>query len=270
MSEKKPLILFTNDDGISSPGLWAVVEAFDDLGEVLVVAPRLQQSAMARSLPMSSEGRIYVQEMLVRGRPRTVYAADAAPAQAVLHGILELAPRKPSLVVSGINYGENIGNGITISGTIGAALEGASMGIPSIAVSQQTPFDLHLTYSNAVDFSASAYFARKFGKWLMSSKRPPDLDVLKIDVPLKATPQTPWRVTRLSRGRIYWPTRPQRTGLSDIGRVGYHYDYDPSQAEPDSDVYAVLHEGVVSVTPLSLDLTSRIDLQQLQQMLDGK
>src|SRR5262249_6947954 len=181
---------------------------------------------------------------------RSVCAWDAGDGHAVLHGILELAPRKPSLVVSGINYGENIGNGITISGTIGAALEGASMDIPSMAVSQQTPFDLHLTYSNTVDFSPSAYFARKFGEWMMCGKRPRDLDVLKIDVPLHATPQTPWRITRLSRGRIYWPTRPNRSAMNDVGRIGYHYEYDPSKAEPDSDAYAVLHEGVVSVTPI--------------------
>ncbi|NDJ63061.1 MAG: 5'/3'-nucleotidase SurE [Chloroflexi bacterium] len=267
----RPLVLFTNDDGIASPGLLAAVEAFCDDADILVVAPREQQSGTGRSMPITSEGRIYAQTLEIHGQPHTVYAVDGTPAQAVQHGVIELADRLPSLVVSGINYGENTGNGVTISGTVGAALEAASLGIPALAVSQQTPKDLHLTYSNDVDFSAARHFTREFGLWLLSgARRPDDVDVLKLDVPLGATPATPWRVTRLSRRRVYWPTRPERLALSDAHKIGYHFDYDPSQAEPDSDVYAVLHEGVVSITPLSLDLTSRTDLYRLRQFLSGE
>ena len=111
MSEQKPLILFTNDDGIDSPGLWAAVEALAGLGELLVVAPREQQSGTGRSMPVTSEGRIYERVHRVNGSEITVYAVDGTPAQAVQHGVLELSPRLPSLVVSGINYGENAGNG---------------------------------------------------------------------------------------------------------------------------------------------------------------
>ncbi len=269
MSEQKPLILFTNDDGIESPGLWAAVKALDGLGELLVVAPREQQSGMGRSLPVTSEGRIYEREQRVNGSPITVYAVDGTPAQAVLHGVLELSPRLPALVVSGINYGENAGNGVTTSGTVGAALEGASLGIPALAISQQTAKDLHLTYAD-LDFSASGHFTRLFAEWLLDNRRlPDDVDVLKVDVPAGATPQTPWRITRLSRRRVYWPTRPERITLSDVGRLGYEYAADPSRAEPNSDIFAVLHEGVVSVTPLSLDITSRTDLFRLQQMIQG-
>ncbi|GAB4575440.1 MAG: 5'/3'-nucleotidase SurE [Anaerolineae bacterium] len=270
MNEQKPLILFTNDDGIESPGLWAAVEALAPLGDVLVVAPREQQSGTGRSLPVTSEGRIYPQSKQINGHELTVYSVDGTPAQAVQHGVLELAPRLPSLVVSGINYGENAGNGVTISGTVGAALEGASLGIPALAVSQQTPMDLHHSYAE-VDFSTSAHFTRFFAEWLLNNRRlPDDVDVLKIDVPATATPETPWRVTRLSRRRVYWPTRPERISLNDVGRLGYEYMADPSRAEPNSDVYAVMHEGVVSVTPLSLDLTSRTDLFRLQQLFLGE
>lgn len=269
MSER-PIILFTNDDGIESPGLWAAATAFTDLGEVLVAAPREQQSGTGRSMPITSEGRIHTQQMTLNGAEYTVYAVDGTPAQAVQHGVLELAPRLPALVVSGINYGENTGNGVTISGTVGAALEAASLGIPALAVSQQTATDLHLSYSEDVDFTAAAHFARMFGQWLMGSQRPDDVDVLKVDVPVGATSETPWRVTRISRRRVYWPTRPERISLSDIGRIGYHFDSDPAQAEPDSDVYAVLHEGVVSVTPISLDMTSRTDLYRLRQIMRGE
>lgn len=270
MNNERPLILFTNDDGIASPGLWVVVEAFYDVGDVLVVAPREQQSGMARSMPVASEGRIHEDQRLINGEMNTVYAVDGTPAQSVQHGVIELADRLPSLVVSGINYGENCGNGVTISGTVGAALEAASLGIPALAVSQQTPRDLHLTYSSDVDFSAAAYFARKFGMWLIENDTPDDVDVLKLDVPLSATPETPWKVTRLSRRRVYWPTRPERVALSDVGRMGYRFNYDPAQAEPDSDVYVVLQEGLVSLTPMSLDMTSRTDPYRLRQLVTGE
>ncbi|MEP7292953.1 MAG: 5'/3'-nucleotidase SurE, partial [Chloroflexota bacterium] len=255
MTKQRPLILFTNDDGIASPGLWAVVEVFSDIADLLVVAPREQQSGTGRSMPVTSEGRIHEEERLIKGELRKVYSVDGTPAQSVQHGIIELADRLPSLLVSGINYGENCGNGVTISGTVGAALEAASLGIPALAVSQQTPRDLHLSYSSDVDFAASAYFARKFGLWLIEHDTPDDVDVLKLDVPINATPETPWKMTRLSRRRVYWPTRPERVALSDVGRMGYSLNYDPSQAEPDSDVYTVLHEGLVSLSPMSLDMT---------------
>lgn len=265
---EKPIILFTNDDGIESPGLWAAVDAFSDLGDLLVVAPRLQQSGMGRSLPGGSEGRIYQEERVISGKSLKVYAVDGTPAQAVQHGVLELAERLPSLVVSGINYGENAGNGVTISGTVGAALEAASLDIPAIAVSQVTPKDLHLSYSDEVDFKPAAFFARKFGEWMMTAVRPDDVDLLKLDLPLGCTVETPWKVTRVSRRRVYWPTRPERVALNDIGRLGYHYDADPSEAEPDSDVYCVLHEKQVSVTPMSLDLSSRTDYYRLYSKIE--
>ncbi len=233
MTDERPLILFTNDDGIGSPGLWAAVDAFCTWADVLVVAPREQQSGTGRSLPVTSAGRIYDEVRRLNGSDVTVYAVDGTPAQAVQHGVIELADRLPSLIVSGINYGENAGNGVTISGTVGAALEGASMGIPSIAVSQQTPKDLHLTYSTEVDFSAAAYFTALFGKWLLGARRPDDVDALKIDVPLGATTDTPWRTTRISRRRVYWPTRPERVALGDEGRIGYQYQADASKAEPE-------------------------------------
>ncbi|MEM9955683.1 MAG: 5'/3'-nucleotidase SurE [Chloroflexota bacterium] len=267
-----PLILFTNDDGIQSPGLWTVAQAFEGLGELLIVAPREQQSGMGRSLPTYSKGSIYVwDEPLLELDNCKAYAVDGTPAQAVQHGVLELSDRKPALVVSGINYGDNTGNGVTISGTVGAALEGASLGIPSLALSQQTPFDLHLSYSDDVDFSVGAKFARQFGEWHLNHEAmPDDVDILKIDVPWQATPDTEWRITRLSHRRVYWPTRPERSSINDTGKLGYKYQADPSQAEPDSDVYALLHDKVISVTPISLDMTSRTDLFRLRQILEGK
>lgn len=267
-----PLILFTNDDGIQSPGLWAAAKAFEGLGDLLIVAPREQQSGMGRSLPTFSQGHIYAHENpLLELSNCKAYAVDGTPAQAVQHGVLELSDRKPALVVSGINYGDNTGNSVTISGTVGAALEAASLGIPALAVSQQTPFDLHLSYSDDVDFSAAAHFTCQFGKWYLEhDAMPDDVDLLKIDVPWQASTRTDWRITRLSRRRVYWPTRPERNSLGDAGKLGYKLQIDPAQAEPDSDVYALMQDKVVSVTPISLDMSSRTDLFRLRQILEDQ
>jgi 5'-nucleotidase len=268
----RPLILFTNDDGIESPGLWAAVKAFEGIGDLLVVAPREQQSGMGRSLPGYSKGHIYPKKDLpIQVANFSAFAVDGTPAQAIQHGVLELANHLPALAVSGINYGDNSGNGVTISGTVGAALEAASLGIPALAMSQQTPFDMHLSYSDEVDFSTAAAFARRFGEWLISHKvLPDDVDLLKIDVPWGAKLDCEWRITRVSRRRVYWPTRPERAALGQTGKLGYHFKADPSKAEPDSDVYALMHDKVISVTPMSLDLSSRTDFFRLRQILDGE
>lgn len=267
---ERPLILFTNDDGIESPGLWAAVQAFEGLGDLLVIAPREQQSGMGRSMPSFFKGKIYpYKKMPISIENCRAYAVDGSPAQSVQHGVLELADRQPTLLVSGINYGDNIGNSVTISGTVGAAIEAASLSIPAIAVSLQTPFDLHLTHSNDVDFSTAAQFTRRFGElWIDNSPLPEDVDILKIDVPWQAALDCEWRITRVSRRRVYWPTRPERASLGSTGKLGYHYKADPANAEPDSDVYALMHDKVISVTPMSLDMTSRTDLSRLHQILE--
>ncbi len=258
-------ILLTNDDGIHSPGLWAAAEALAPLGFVTVAAPREQWSGAGRSLPFRSEGRISVEEIAVKGQKWTAYAVEGTPAQTVLHALMELMPERPDLVVAGINYGENVGSGVTISGTIGATLEGASFGIPGLAVSLQTDPRFHLTHSTEVDFTTAAYFTRRFAERLLSQERLADVDILKVEVPEGATPATPWRATRLSRTRYYLPQKPERASLGDKGRVGYLRQVEPELVEPDSDVRALL-DGVVSVTPLSLDITSRVDLSQIQAL----
>lgn len=271
MEEKlKTQILLTNDDGIQSPGLWAAAGALADLGYVHVAAPRDQFSGAGRSLPITSDGTIRSQEVGVNGKVWEVYAVGGTPAQAVLHAVLEILPEPPALVVSGINYGENVGTGITVSGTVGAAMEAASMGIPALAVSLQTEPEHHLTYSEEIDFSAAAYFTALFSRLLLQRKMPADVDLLKVDVPADATSRTPWEITRLSRRRYYEPTAPDRPSWETPGRVGYRLSGDPSQDEVDSDVYALRVKRVVSVTPLSLDLTSRLDLKAFGQDLRRK
>jgi 5'-nucleotidase len=264
---QRPLILFTNDDGIRSPGLWAAAEAFVGLADLLIAAPSEQQTSSGRSFPSHLDGRLYAEEVIVGGETLTAYAVVGSPAQTVQHAIHELADRTPALVVAGINYGENLGSGITISGTVGAALEAACYGIPALAVSLQTPAELHLSHSDAVDFSGAAYFTRLLGERLLQTDRPDDVDFLKVDVPQRATPETPWRVTRVSRHRLYRPVVPERATLSDAGRMGYQHFDDYSWTEPDSDIYAIYQDEVVSVTPMSFDLTARTDRAMLAQLL---
>lgn len=263
----KPQILLTNDDGIESPGLWAAAESLSAIGFVNVAAPRDQFSGAGRSLPITSDGVILQQQVYVNGKEWTVHSVGGTPAQAVLHAVLEILPRKPDLVVSGINYGENVGTGITVSGTVGAALEAASLGIPALAISLETDPIHHLSYSTEVGFSAAAYFAVLFGKMLLEHKMPPDVHVLKVDVPAVAMPDTPWHITRLSRQRYYEPVPPQRESLNQPGKVGYRLHGDPRQDAENSDVYTLRVKNAVSVTPLSLDLTSRVDLEELEKKL---
>jgi len=127
-TKEKTQILLTNDDSINSPGLWAAAEALAPLGFVHVVAPRVQQTSMGRALPRESDGIVEARAMTVNGKEWQVYAVGGSPAQAFLHGYYEVLGFKPDLVVSGINYGENVASGITISGTVGAALEAATLG----------------------------------------------------------------------------------------------------------------------------------------------
>lgn len=264
---KQYQILLTNDDSIQSPGLWAAAGALSEIGFVHVVAPREQSSGTGRSFPMTSDGIIRIETVQVDGKTWTVHAVGGSPAQAVLHGILEVLPRRPDLVVSGINYGENVGTGITVSGTVGAALEGAAFNVPSMAVSLQTEQAHHLSLSLDVDFSTSAHFTAYFARLLLSRQLPPDVHVLKVDVPKDATIDSQWRVTRLSMQRYFEPVPPHRTSWDQPARVGYRISHDHEHAPKNSDVYALSVDRVVSVTPLSLDLTSRIDLNELEELL---
>jgi len=268
--EKPIQILLTNDDGIQSPGLWAAAGALSELGYVHVVAPRDQFSGAGRSLPSTSDGIITPQQMQVNGKLWTVYSVGGTPAQAILHAICEILPERPDLVVSGINYGENLGVGVTVSGTVGAAMEGAGNGIPSLAVSLETDQAEHLSYSTAIDFSAAAHFTSLFGRMILQRILPADVDLLKVDVPCDATSETPWEATRLSHQMYFVPVTPKRNRWDQPETVGYRRIDELSGTGVDTDVYALRVKRVVSVTPLSLDLTSRVSLQEFDRLLrDG-
>jgi 5'-nucleotidase len=264
---EKPQILLTNDDGIKSPGLWAAAEALSALGYVTVAAPREQSSGMGRSLPGTSDGIIQPETLVVHGQAWTVYAVGGSPAQAVLHAILEIMPQKPDLVVSGINYGENIGTGVTVSGTVGAAMEGAALGYRALAVSLQTDQKYHLSYSHDVEFSAAAQFTAKFARMLLEKQFPEDVQLLKVEVPSDATIETPWEISRLTRQRYYEPLKPERTSWDVAANVGYREAARLEDEAKDTDAYVMRKKRRVAVTPLSLDLTARVDLPALEKFM---
>jgi len=266
----RPQILLTNDDGIPSPGLWAAASTLSDLGFVTVIAPREQSSGMGRSLPNTSDGIIEEQRVTVNGQEWQVYAVGGSPAQAVLHGVLEVMPTPPDLIVSGINYGENVALGVTISGTVGAAMEAAGLGYPALAVSLETAMRYHLGYSEEVDFSAAAHFTRLFARILLEKRMPRDVQVLKVDVPSDATVDTPWQVARVALHPYYSPTAPERASWSEPGKPGYKAAILPEDQAPDSDVYVLRKKRMVAVVPLSLDLTSRLDLGEFESTLRSK
>lgn len=273
-----PLIVLTNDDGIESPGLRAAARAALPLGELLVVAPDRQWSSAGRSMPPGPQKHIARHPLEVGGQSAVscggvghhtvaAYQIDASPALAVLHAIFKLAARRPALVISGINYGENLGSDITISGTVGAALEGAVSGLPSLAVSLQTPKETHYNPSDDVDFTAAIHFTRLFARLLLTTSLPFDVDVLKVDVPSDATPETPWRLTRVSRHVYFTIVPPQQANVTDPAAMDYAPLAHPERTEPDSDIYALAVDRVVSVAPLSLDLTSRINREEMEALL---
>jgi 5'-nucleotidase len=263
----KKHILLTNDDGIRSPGLWAAAGELCKLGFVTVAAPREQSSGMGRSLPSTSDGIIRREQMQVNGQEWTVYAVGGSPAQSVLHGILEIAPQKPDLVVSGINYGENVGYGITISGTVGAAMEAASLGIPALAVSLQTETHHHLTHSTDIDFKTAAHFTAYFAKRLLEEQFPKEVNFMKVDVPTHATPETEWQVTRLSPQRYYQPVPSERESLDLPGLMLYREMMSWEDEPEDTDVFVLKQKKMVSVTPLHLDMTARTNFRDFDKFL---
>jgi 5'-nucleotidase len=267
MKPGRKQILLTNDDGIESPGLWAAAEALSTLGFVTIAAPRNQSSGAGRSHPVGSDGRITPRLLQIGSQIWTAYAIGGTPAQAVMYALLDLLPQLPDLVVSGINYGENVGSGITISGTVGAALEGASFGVPSLAVSLQLLDNDYLTYSRETRFTAAAHFTRYFARRLLERSMPADVKVLKVEVPANATPETPWQVVRLGEHRYFVPRSRRTDSLDAPGPVDYVIDVSPDHVGVDTDIYTLRFAQKVAVTPLSLDMTSRVSLAELDQLL---
>ena len=254
----RPLILITNDDGVFSPGLAAVAEAVQPLGDLLLVAPRWQQTTMGRAFPRTDGvGRIEPVVIRVHGAPVPAYGVVGSPAQAVAHGVLELAGRMPDLCISGINYGENLGLSLTCSGTLGAAFESHSQGIPALAVSLATPLELqHAQDYPAVDWTAAQRVTALLAARLLDRGLPAAPSLLNVNVPEGASASTELRLTRQSRFSHSVFTRPGQRPLEASLQLRAELNPRLGDVERDSDIYALCRDRVISVTPISWDLSA--------------
>ncbi|MER6466833.1 5'/3'-nucleotidase SurE [Streptomyces sp. NPDC001228] len=258
MTQNSPLILITNDDGLMSPGLLAAAEAVVDLGELLLVAPKEQQTSMSHALPKGKTiGSIEQVEVEVAGRAVKGFAVDGSPAQAVSHAVLELADRKPDLCVSGINYGENLGLGLSISGTVGAAFEADAYDIPAIAVSLEA--DLSVQHSSeypTLNWASAKFFTRLTARQILAEGLTDGVSVINLNVPHDATKDTLAVQTRQSRQQYFVFVRPEPRDRSTPFKFSVDIEVDLERLEPDSDIQALVYDRRVSVTPLTWDMTA--------------
>lgn len=264
---QRPLILVTNDDGIDSPGLHAAAAAVADLGDLLIMAPSSQRTGAGRSYPANADSTIQPTQIPLDDGYHPAHKADVSPAQAVVLAVNHLAKRPVDLCVSGINYGENLGSGVTISGTVGAALDAACYGIPSLAMSFETPKEFHHSISQEIDFQVAAHFTRYFAQQTLSKGLPAGVDLLKIDVPGTATAQTPWRTATVSRQRYYQLIHGPRDTPHDPADIDYRINVIREIVEPESDVYVFAIDRLVTVVPMTIDLTARVALPDITKFL---
>ncbi len=258
----KRKILLTNDDGVYSAGLRASYEVLKDLGEVYVVTPVLQKSGVGRSISIMEPIRISVLNV----DNMKIYAINGTPTDAVIIGIHVIIKGIPDLVVSGINLGENISTeAVTTSGTIGAALEAATQGSPAIAISVELPDYEKFEYSyKPIDFSLAKKVLRLFSEKVLEKGMPEGVDVLNINVPLNSDGGI--EITRLAR-RLYRTRVEER--IDPRMRKYYWIDgIEIEDAEEGTDLHA-LRRGKISVTPITLDSTARIDFSELKKWLNG-
>ena len=250
-------ILISNDDGVNSSGILAAKRAVEKLGEVVVVAPSSQQSGIGRALTLFEPLRI---DSVNLNDGSQGFSVSGTPTDAVVLGLFELMDEKPDLLISGINIGENIGKGeLTTSGTIGAAMEAASFGIPSIAISQQVlRGDVKFEEGHIeLDYSLSEKILYKIAKKVMDKGLPDGIDLLNVNIPSHSS-NDDILITRLGE-RMYHPNIEMRS--DPRGKPYYWIDGNPYEGyEKGTDGYALKTEKCTSLTPLSLDLTSNLEL----------
>ena len=244
------LILLTNDDGIYAPGLFAMEQQLQRLGEVFVVAPAVEQSGVSHSITFLSP--LIVQEVF-DGERRRGWAVEGSPADCVKIAVTELCPRRPDLIVSGMNSGLNAGINVLYSGTVAAAIEGAFFGITSLAVSLE--YDEHARYEPAAKLALDA-----IGQLL--AKKGPEPHLYNLNIPTAALDVAhELRVVPMGIAR-YGETFERRTDPRGRNYYWATNEPPPPPGDVETDLTA-LSKGHVTLTPLYFDLT-RLDL--LSQM----
>jgi 5'-nucleotidase len=241
---QQPLILVTNDDGVHAPGIKALAGALAALGEVHVVAPDREVSACAQSLTLKHPLRAdKIQEQ--------VYSVDGTPADCVNLALVKLLPRRPDLVVSGINRGANLGEDVFYSGTVGGAREGTFFRVPSIAVS--------LAARAEVDFAHAASFSVKLAGMVLE-KGLPERTLLNVNVP----PGKPVGAMITVQGRREHEGTILE-GLDPRRRTYYWIEEGEDRwlTDETSDIHAI-RQGYISITPLHTDTTHHAALGTLK------
>lgn len=243
------IILVCNDDGIRSEGIQALARALAPLGDVFIVAPDREQSAAGHSLTLHRPLR--VEEVAPHQ-----FAIDGTPTDCVNLAVSGILGARPGLVVSGINKGANLGDDITYSGTVSAAMEGTLLGIPSVAVS--------LAGRGEFDFAPAAEFAARLIAQVIERGLPADT-LLNVNVPDRPREAMKgFRITRQGKRRfgeaLIEKTDPRGKKYYWIGgdELGFIH-------EPGTD-YAAILEGAVSITPVHLDLTHYPSFEALQKL----
>lgn len=246
------LALLTNDDGIFAPGLAAMERALARLGDVVAVAPSTEQSGVGHAITFLTP--LTAKQVFDGDRSRG-WAVDGSPADAVKLGIGQFLPRRPDLVVSGINAGLNAGINVLYSGTVAAAIEGAFFGITSVAVSLE--WDEHADYAVAAEIGAAVIAE-------LLRRRPPPGSLFNLNIPRAAlSGRRELRVVPMSTAR-YGEAFERR--VDPRGRPYWWATNDPPPppSPHESDVTA-LAAGYVTLTPLHFDLTHRSSLDALAE-----
>ncbi len=263
MSERN--IIVTNDDGVHARGLIAAYNSVKDLGNAVVVAPSVQRSGVGRSISIFDPIRVSTVDIGVC----SAYSIRGTPTDAVIVGIYGIMKCVPDLLIAGFNVGENLSTeSVTSSGTIGAALEAASNGVPSIAVSVQVTDqgekfdDLRDDYR---DYGAAVKIINRIASKVLNEGLPDGVEVLNVNFPHDFKENTEIAVTRLAR-KIYRTEVRER--FDPRGRKYYWIDGGIIRdAEEGTDVNAVINEGKISITPLSLDSTATVESEQVRKLL---
>lgn len=253
-ASSRPTILLSNDDGIDAKGLAALASALDGLGDLRVVAPEREQSAVGHAITVRDPIRAYTHAFEVPSGPIPAWAVTGTPADCIKLAVWNLLDRKPDLVVSGINMGPNTAVNVLYSGTVSAASEACILGIPSIAVS--------LCSWTATDFEAAGRFARRIAGRVLHRGLPSGV-LLNVNVPnLPLDDIRGIDVTRLARAR--WEE--EFSARVDPLQRPYYWltgTFHNLEDEDENDLGAV-DRGFVSVTPLHLDLTAYAFLKDLR------
>jgi 5'-nucleotidase len=246
-------ILLTNDDGIYAPGLRALRPELQKLGEVMVVAPATEQSAVGHSVTLTTP--LIVQEVLDEQQQLMGWAVEGRPADCVKLALRELLDAPPDLIVSGLNAGSNAGINVLYSGTVAAAIEGAFFRVTSIACSQE------YRKLKPLDFSRGAALARSVVEQIMAN-RPAAGSLFNVNIPSLDRGPVKGIVTRPQNLAPYVEAFDRR--IDPRGRVYFWTtpEFSCPDPHPDTDVTA-LAEGYITVTPLQFNMTDAARLEEM-------